>query len=55
MAAAGGDEMAVLAWGLRLQAAGVGRSTGIAFGEAFRHERFHPLVEAALAGALPGA
>lgn len=42
---------ALLAWGLRQLAAQVGRARGMAYAEAYRYERFHPLIEAMLAQA----
>lgn len=45
------DPMALLAWGMQTQAAEVGRQIGVQFGEAFRYERFHALVEGMLTGA----
>ena len=42
------DPMAAIAWALKTQAAEVGRRIGVPFGEAFRHERFHPVVESLL-------
>lgn len=52
------DPLALLAWGVRARAAEAGRPMGVAYGEAFRYERFDPIVEAALAqpdAAQPGA
>jgi LmbE family N-acetylglucosaminyl deacetylase len=40
-----GEPMAAMEWALRSQAAAVGASTGVAYGEAFRYVRFDPLVE----------
>ncbi len=49
MAAIAGQDaanpLALLAWGLRSQAAEVGKRCGYGFGEAFRWTRFHPMVE----------
>ena len=42
------DPLALLAWALKIQAAEIGRRSGLAFGEAFRYARFHPLVESLL-------
>ena len=42
------DPAALLAWGVQTQAAAVGRSIGAQYGEAFRYERFDPLIEGAL-------
>ncbi len=36
-----GDPQGVMAWAIRETAAAVGQPRGIAFAEAFRHERFH--------------
>jgi LmbE family N-acetylglucosaminyl deacetylase len=44
----------LLAFGLRAQDAAVGGKIGVAFAEAFRWVRFHPLIEAALAAAKAG-
>jgi LmbE family N-acetylglucosaminyl deacetylase len=41
----------LLTFGLRSQDAAIGRKIGVAFAEDFRWERYHPLVEAALAAA----
>lgn len=41
----------LLAWGLHEQAARIGRRGGVACAEEYRYERFHPLIESALAGA----
>jgi LmbE family N-acetylglucosaminyl deacetylase len=40
-----GEPMLALEWALRAQAAEVGARIGVAYGEAFRYVRFHPLVE----------
>ena len=37
---------------MEAQAAETGRAGGVAMGEAFHYERFHPLIEAALKGSL---
>jgi hypothetical protein len=37
-----------LEWALRAQAAEVGARIGVAYGEAFRYARFHPIVEGLL-------
>jgi hypothetical protein len=39
------DPMAAMEWALRADAAEVGKRIGVAYGEAFRYVRFHPLVE----------
>jgi LmbE family N-acetylglucosaminyl deacetylase len=39
------DPMAAMGWALRADAAEVGKRIGVAYGEAFRYVRFHPLVE----------
>ena len=49
---AGTDPTAVFRWGMEAQAAETGRAGGVAMGEAFHYERFHPLIEAALKGSL---
>jgi hypothetical protein len=41
--------MLALEWALRAQAAEVGARIGVAYGEAFRYVRFHPIVESLLA------
>lgn len=46
---AANDLSALLAWGVRTQAAEVGQRFGVAYAEAFRYVRFDPLIEAALA------
>lgn len=43
-----------LEWALRAQAAEVGARIGVAYGEAFRYVRFHPLIENLLAAQGPG-
>lgn len=45
------DRMTLLAWGLQVEAAEVGRKAGVRFGEAFRYQRFDPLIEGVLAQA----
>jgi len=42
------DPAALLAWGVQTQAAEIGRQIGARYAEAFRYERFDPLIEAAL-------
>ncbi len=49
LGAAAESPAALLAWGLREQAAQVGARGGLAFAEAYRYERFDPLIEAMLA------
>jgi hypothetical protein len=44
-----GEPMLALEWALRGQAAEVGARIGVAYGEAFRYVRFHPIVESLLA------
>jgi N,N'-diacetylchitobiose non-reducing end deacetylase len=39
------DPMAALEWALRAEAAEAGKRIGVAYGEAFRYVRFHPIVE----------
>jgi LmbE family N-acetylglucosaminyl deacetylase len=39
------DPWAAMEWALRSDAAEVGKRIGVAYGEAFRYVRFHPLVE----------
>lgn len=45
----GEDPAALVGWAIRAQAAAAGQRIGVPFGEMFRYERFHPLVEALLA------
>jgi len=45
---AAGDPMAALTWAIQAEASEVGRREGLAYGEAFRYVRFHPIVEALL-------
>ena len=40
-----GDPLAALTWGQSFQAAQVGEKAGFQYGEAYRYERYHPLVE----------
>lgn len=47
---AANDPLALLAWGIGAQDAAVGQRIGARYAEAFRYVRYHPLVEAALAG-----
>ncbi len=42
------EPMLALEWALRAQAAEVGARIGVAYGEAFRYVRFHPIVESLL-------
>ncbi len=42
------DYQAAFNWGMLASAAEVGRAAGVAYGEAYRYVRFHPLVEALL-------
>jgi N,N'-diacetylchitobiose non-reducing end deacetylase len=46
--------MPALEWALRAQAAEVGARIGVAYGEAFRYVRFHPIVENLLAAQADG-
>ena len=39
------DPVALLAWGVQATAAEIGRQAGVQYAEAFRYERFGPLVE----------
>lgn len=39
------DPLAAMEWALRAEAAEVGKRIGVAYGEAFRYVRFHPIVE----------
>jgi len=39
------DPLAAMEWALRADAAEVGKRIGVAYGEAFRYVRFHPIVE----------
>jgi len=48
------DPAALLAWGVQTQAAAVGQAIGVQYAEAFRYERFDPLIEMALAQAAHG-
>ncbi len=43
------DPNALLAWGVQATAAEIGRPAGVQYAEAFRYERFGPLVEGMLA------
>ncbi len=43
------DPAALVAWAMKTQAAEIGRRFGMAYGEAFRHVRFHPFIEMLLA------
>jgi LmbE family N-acetylglucosaminyl deacetylase len=43
------DPMAAIAWALETQAREIGARIGVEFGEAFRYERYHPLIEKLLA------
>lgn len=40
------DYQAAFNWGMLTSAAEIGRAAGVAYGEAYRYVRFHPLVEA---------
>ncbi len=42
---ASGDPLAAMTWFMEAQAAQVGSKIGVRFGEGFRYERFHPIVE----------
>lgn len=46
---AANDPAAALAWAVQAEAAQIGAAGGVAFGEAFRAVRFHPLIESLLA------
>lgn len=46
---AANDPAAALAWAVQSEAAQIGAAGGVAFGEAFRAVRFHPLIESLLA------
>jgi len=48
------DPAALLAWAMRTEAATVGQKFGVPYGEVFRFERFSPLIESVLAGAVAG-
>ena len=48
------EPMLALEWALRAQAAEVGARIGVAYGEAFRYARFHPMVENLLAAQADG-
>jgi LmbE family N-acetylglucosaminyl deacetylase len=47
---AAADPMAALRWAIEAEAAQVGKRAGVAYGEAFRYVRFHPLVESLVGG-----
>ncbi len=49
MGEAADDPMAAIAWALETQAREIGARIGVEFGEAFRYERYHPLIEKLLA------
>lgn len=49
MGEAASDPAAAMAWFIESQAARIGQAGDVPYGEAFRYERFHPLVEAFLA------
>jgi LmbE family N-acetylglucosaminyl deacetylase len=44
------DPVALVAWAMQTQAAEVGRRFNVAYGEAFRYARFHPIIEMLVAG-----
>jgi LmbE family N-acetylglucosaminyl deacetylase len=44
------DPMAALTWAIQAEASEIGQRGGVAYGEAFRYVRFHPLVESLLSG-----
>ena len=48
------EPIMALEWALRAQAAEVGARIGVAYGEAFRYARFHPIVENLLAAQADG-
>ncbi len=48
MSRASADPAAAMARFLRAQAAGIGQRTGVNYGEAFRYERYHPVIESLL-------
>ncbi len=48
MTGASGDPATAVRWAMETQAAEIGQKAGFRFGEAFRYERFHPLVESLL-------
>ncbi|MCS6907530.1 MAG: PIG-L family deacetylase [Anaerolineales bacterium] len=43
------DPLQAIAWAIRAQAAAIGQRIGVAYAEAYRYVRFHPLVENLLA------
>jgi hypothetical protein len=47
---AANDPLAAMTWFMEAQAAQVGSKIGVRFGEGFRYERFHPIVENFLEG-----
>ncbi|HVN54768.1 MAG TPA: PIG-L deacetylase family protein [Anaerolineaceae bacterium] len=47
------DSLAALTWGQRFQAAHIGKQAGYQYGEAYRYERYHQLVEMLLNGEFP--
>lgn len=47
--ATGRAPAALVGWAVRAQASAAGQRIGVPFGEPFRYERFHPLVEALIA------
>lgn len=48
MIQAAGDPSKAMAWFLKAQAAETGGQIGVSYGEAFRYERFHPVIESFL-------
>jgi LmbE family N-acetylglucosaminyl deacetylase len=51
---AAADPMAALRWAIEAEAGQVGQRADVAYGEAFRYVRFHPLVESLLGGGDAG-
>jgi LmbE family N-acetylglucosaminyl deacetylase len=48
MIQAAGNPAIAMAWFLKAQAAEIGGQIGVSYGEAFRYERFHPVIESFL-------
>ncbi len=48
MSDAAGDPATAMSWFIKAQAARIGQKIGVSFGEAFRYERFHPVIESFL-------
>ncbi len=50
MSEAAGDPVTAMSWFIKAQAARIGQQIGASYGEAFRYERFHPVIESFLTG-----